>query len=200
MSRAQINGVLLCLLALFAWLNWRGPAATGRRNAEFPDPMARSVRYDTFDANPNFADGATLQPPVPGTLRVEASAWGSRESDRALLPKPGQPMDNPFPASDAAAMTRGRAAYTTFCVPCHGATGAGDGLVATHGYPAPPSLTAGSAADMDDASIFRIVSQGGIDMPGYASQMAPADRWRAIAYLRTLQGRGTAPKVAEPRR
>lgn len=200
MSRAEINGVLFCLLALFVWLNWRGPAATDRRHAEFPDPMARSVRYDAFDANPNFADGATLQRPVPGTVQFEASAWASRERERALLPRPGQAMDNPFPATDPAVLARGRATYTTFCVPCHGANGAGDGPVVRHGYPAPPSLTAGSAVDMDDVSVFRVVSQGGIDMPGYASQIAPADRWRAVAYLRTLQGRVASPPAVESRR
>ena len=194
------NTVLLLALLAVLLLKLFGPSETSVRNFEvFPD-MARAFRYNSFAPNPNFNDGATLQRPVPGTLRIEESAWLSRSQEADLIPAAGQPKDNPFPLSDAAALARGRAGYTSFCEPCHGATGAGDGPVTQHGYPAPPNLIAGSAADMDDVVLFRIVSQGGIDMPPYASQIPPSDRWRIVAHLRSLQGRAPSPVASAAQR
>jgi mono/diheme cytochrome c family protein len=78
--------------------------------------------------------------------------------------------------------------YATFCQPCHGAGGKGDGPVALRGFPPPPSLLAGKAVSMDDAQIFAILTKGQGNMPSYASQMSAEDRRAAVAHVRLLQG------------
>ena len=50
---------------------------------------------------------------------------------------------NPFKPADRAAVERGAVVFDTYCVPCHGTTGEGDGLVVQRGFPAPPSLSCG---------------------------------------------------------
>lgn len=147
----------------------------------FPD-MARTVRYNAFEANPNFPDGSTLRVPPPGTI------------PRGLLPltseavtPPGTTPENPFKTDDAAAAERGKVVFDTFCVPCHGATAAGDGLVVQHGFPAPPTLLRARTRAMDDARIFEIITNGSGGMPPYASQIAREDRWKAILHVRKLQ-------------
>ena len=76
--------------------------------------------------------------------------------------------------------------FDTYCVPCHGATGEGDGLVVQHGFPAPPTLVAG--ADSRDERRRRSSASSPTDpaaMPSYAAQIARDDRWKAILHLRT---------------
>jgi mono/diheme cytochrome c family protein len=82
---------------------------------------------------------------------------------------------------------RGADLYATFCTPCHGAAGAGDGAVVKRGFPAPPSLLAARAVDMKDGQLFHIVTYGQANMPGYASQIDEDDRWRVVAHVREMQ-------------
>lgn len=147
----------------------------------FPD-MYRTVRYNAFEANPNFADGSTLRVPPPGTIPRGLLPLASE----ALTP-PGTTPENPFKADDAAAVERGAVVFDTYCVPCHGATAAGDGLVVQHGFPAPPTLLRARTRAMSDAQIFGIISNGSGGMPSYATQVSRDDRWKAILHVRKLQ-------------
>lgn len=50
---------------------------------------------------------------------------------------------------------------------------------------------------MADGQLFHIVSAGQANMPGYAAQVLPDDRWRAILHLRALQAAGPPAGSAE---
>lgn len=147
----------------------------------FPD-MARTARYNAFEANPNFADGMTLRLPPPGTIPRGLLPVSSE----AVTPA-GTTPENPFKGDDAAAVDRGKVVFETFCVPCHGATGEGDGLVVQHGFPAPPTLLRPRTRAMSDAQIFNIITNGTGSMPWYSAQVSRDDRWKAIIHLRRLQ-------------
>ncbi|HEY3043462.1 MAG TPA: c-type cytochrome [Vicinamibacterales bacterium] len=182
MARALTVG-LAVMLVVSIGLNIaarRGPV-TRPPFEYFPD-MARTARYNAFEANPNFPDGSTLRVPPPGTI------------PRGLLPltseavtPPGTTPENPFKPDDAAAVERGQAVFETFCVPCHGAKAEGDGLVVQHGFPAPPTLLRARTRGMSDAQIFGIISNGSGGMPSYATQIAREDRWKAVLHVRKLQ-------------
>jgi mono/diheme cytochrome c family protein len=156
----------------------------------FPD-MVRSVRYNAFETNPNFPDGMTLRVPPNGTI------------PRGMLPPASDPRTpaggdpvNPFTPADTSAVERGTVMFNTYCVPCHGTSGEGDGLVVQHGFPAPPSLVSGRAPTMTDAELFNVISFGSGTMPAYAPQMERDDRWKAILHLRALQN--VPPPAAPP--
>ena len=185
MVRALTIGLAVALVASIG-LNIavrRGPITTTPFEY-FPD-MARSVRYNAFEANPNFPDGLTLRTPPNGTIPRGMLPLASAPT----TPAGGDPM-NPFTTADAAALARGTAMFDTFCVPCHGATGEGDGLVVQHGFPAPPSLVSGRAPTMSDAELFNVISFGSGTMPPYAAQMERDDRWKTVLRLRALQNAG----------
>jgi len=132
-----------------------------RRNWEAMPEMVRTVAYKSFSTNPNFADGKTLQLPPEGTVAREAP--------------PGAPRP-------------GATVYQTYCQPCHGLAGKGDGPVAMRGFPPPPSVLAEHAVHLTDDQMFEIVSHGQKNMPSYAVQVPPRDRRAAISYIRSLQG------------
>ena len=142
---------------------------------EYMPNMARTARYNAFEENPNFADGMTLRAPVPGTV------------PRGLPPLTEDSLSNPFAADDRAAVDRGAVIFSSFCQPCHGQAGQGDGLVVMHGFPQPPPLTRGQTQRKTDAQLFQILTNGQNTMPSYATQVSRDDRWRAILFLRTLK-------------
>jgi mono/diheme cytochrome c family protein len=147
----------------------------------FPD-MVRTARYNAFEANPNFPDGMTLRVPPAGTIPRGMLPLSSAPT----TPADGDPV-NPFTASDTGALQRGAVVFNAFCVPCHGATGLGDGIVVQHGFPAPPSLLDDGPRETADAQIFSVISDGFGNMPPYAAQIAREDRWKSILHLRKLQ-------------
>jgi mono/diheme cytochrome c family protein len=176
--------VLLLLTALAAFAVHGDPGSPGY---EFIPDMARSVPYDAYAPNPVTRDGRTLQPPVPGTI-----AWdGPPPFHYAATPedaeRAGRELRNPFPPSPAA-LARGRAVFQTFCAVCHGARGAGDGPLIPK-FPNPPSYTSARLITMADGQIFHVITRGSGMMPAYAGQIAPEDRWKVVAWVRTLQGR-----------
>jgi mono/diheme cytochrome c family protein len=171
--RVFVNSLLLVIVAALLSLNWILRADPDRRNVEFFPNMARSVPYDSFSANPNFADGMTLRNPAPGVVI------------RGF--EPVRNLNNPY--NDAQALARGAVIYATDCEICHGPAGKGDGTVAQRGFPMPPSLLAANARQLTDGQIYQIVSNGRKNMPSYAAQIDRADRWKAILYVRDIQRR-----------
>jgi mono/diheme cytochrome c family protein len=166
-----------------------------RPNVEVLPEMVRTAAYKAYSANPNFADGKTLQEPPPETIprgshRVELS--GS-EADAI---RAGEELSNPYNFEDLAAFTRGAFVFRTWCLPCHGATGRGDGPVAMRGFPAPPPFNSEKTLALKDGRMFHILTFGQKNMPSYASQVAEGDRWKAILYVRSLQRSAQATQAA----
>jgi mono/diheme cytochrome c family protein len=186
MMRVLVNSLLLVATLLLLALNVFLTADPSVRNFEVLPDMARSVAFDSFAPNANFADGKTLREPVAGTvvrglmpLHYTASKTDAERAGRELV--------NPF-VNDKRAAVRGAAVYAAQCETCHGPAGKGDGPVAKRGFPAPPSLLAARALALRDGQMFHILTYGQNNMPPYAAQVDRDDRWRVIAYVRQLQG------------
>lgn len=107
----------------------------------------------------------------------------AKEATRA-----GQELHSPL-EGNADELKRGQFVFETWCAVCHGPKGEGDGPVIGAGrFPGPPSLLAERARKLPDGHLFHIISRGQGIMPSYAVQVRPADRWKAIAWVRKLQG------------
>lgn len=185
----MIRRVLLAVTAAVLLLaNYALRPDPSKHNFEFLPDMAHAVSYQSFSANPNFADGKTLRQPVGGTV-----IYGSHPLHYAATPedaaRAGRELRDPFPAKDARALARGQVVFQNFCQVCHGPAGKGDGPVALRGFPAPPSLLAPHARGLADGQIFHILTYGQVNMPSYASQIDENDRWRAVLFVRSLQQR-----------
>ncbi|HKW99183.1 MAG TPA: cytochrome c [Bryobacteraceae bacterium] len=161
----KLNLFLLIVLTALVAANFGVSDNPTRRNFEAMPEMVRTIAYKSFAANPNFPDGKTLQLPPEGAI--------PRRSQRE-------------PARS------GVFVYQTYCQPCHGPAGKGDGLVAQRGFPPPPSLLVDHALRLTDEQIYQIMSRGQKNMPSYAAQVPPLDRRAVIPYVRELQ-RGPKP-------
>ena len=157
---------------------------------EYMPDMVHSVPYDAFAPNPVTADRKTLRRPAPGTIprgfRPFPYGPGPEEAERA-----GRELRNPFPPTPEV-MARGEELYGTFCRPCHGVTGQGDGPVAKK-FPPPPAYTSTGTRDLPPGRLYHVISHGSGRMPSYATQIAADDRWRLVHWVQTLQ-RAPAPQ------
>lgn len=159
--------------------------------------MTYSPAYDSYEPNPNFPNGTTLQVAVPGTIaRDEMPLHYEATPESAQLA--GEQLVNPRdPSSEdhSASVQRGGTAFQIFCTACHGGGGGGDddGPVAKRGFPPPPSLLAGKSVKMKDGQLFHILTYGQASMPTFAAQLSPDQRWDVVNYVRSLQ-RQAAPQ------
>ncbi len=120
--------------------------------------------------------------PPEGTVAITGRVDdGPRESADGLV--------NPV-AADSSALRRGKNAYYTYCQPCHGPEGYGNGAVAKS-LPIPPVDL--SRADLQDArsdgSFYYSIRHGNVIMPGYAYALSREQAWEVVHYVRTLRAK-----------
>lgn len=142
-------------------------------------PKYIPLRESTF-----FSDARSARPLVAGTV-----ARGQLHEDTLLYTgKIGGADATMFPFRvDERVMARGRERYDIFCAPCHGRTGAGDGMVVRRGYRRPPSYHDDRLRAAPAGHYFDVMTNGFGAMPDYAAQIPAEDRWAVVAYIRALQ-------------
>jgi mono/diheme cytochrome c family protein len=154
-------------------------ALAGCRQDMHNQPKYRPLRPGAF-----FADGSSARPLVEGTV-----ARGTLQEDEAFFTgrvAGADVKEMPFPV-DRPVLDRGQERYDIFCSPCHGATGAGDGMVVQRGYRQPPSFHIDRLRQADVGHFFDVATNGFGAMPDYRAQVGARDRWAITAYVRALQ-------------
>lgn len=153
----------------------------------FPD-MAYSRAYETYAENPNFKDGKTLQAPADGTYSREGEYYPYKKTDADLLK--AAKLKNPL-LPDTANIGRGKVVFQNVCLQCHGAKADGKGQLFVSGkYPFPPAnLLLPKTVNRTDGEIYHIITVGFGIMPPHEIIVQPNDRWKAVLYLRSLQGK-----------
>jgi len=161
-----------------------------------PD-MANSRAYETYSANPVFADGRTSQGPVAGTVKrgeeypvhIEMDKMGDTANYFA-----SRALPNPFDSLDATQMKETERLYLINCGICHGAKLDGNGPLWKDGdgpFPAKPAALVGDAKyeSMPAGQMFYSVTYGKNLMGSYASQLSAKQRWQVITYIKSKQGK-----------
>ncbi len=161
-------GLLVCLALV-----------TGCRQDMHDQPKYRGLRPSTF-----FADGSSARPLVEGTV-----ARGTLREDEAFFTgkvNSAFVKELPFPV-DEQVLDRGQERFNIYCTPCHGPTGAGNGMVVQRGFRQPSSFHIDRLRQADAGYVFDVITNGFGVMPDYRVQVPPRDRWMIVAYIRALQ-------------
>ncbi len=152
-------------------------------------------KFEAQEANAYFADNRAMRIPVAGTisrgfLRDDVDFFTGRSSDGLYVET--MPME-----VNEVVLARGEERYNIYCSVCHGKSGDGKGIIMVgnggggYGYaPAPnyhdEKYLAGGEKD-EDGYMYDVITNGFNSMPGYAQQIAVADRWAIVAHIRALQ-------------
>ncbi|HET7876061.1 MAG TPA: cytochrome c [Methylomirabilota bacterium] len=92
---------------------------------------------------------------------------------------------NPVPAT-AESVKKGGELFAVYCVPCHGPSGKGDGLVAAKFVPPADLSNPDLQRQRTDGYWQSYLSVGGAVMPAYGEALTPEERWHVVNYLRSL--------------
>jgi mono/diheme cytochrome c family protein len=150
---------------------------------ESMDQQNRFKTYGLATGVPFWPGPGEALPRVAGTVALGDL---DREAEIATPPSVSLPL-----------LRRGRERYDAICAPCHGLTGAGDGIIVARGFPKP--------APFDDPRLLRapashfveVIGQGSGRMYSFSDRVEPRDRWAIVGYIRALQVADTE-KAASP--
>ncbi len=144
-------------------------------------------RFDPQAYNPLFENKAATRKPPTGTvarglLRDSSELYQGRRPD-------GEYVERIPVAVNRKVLERGQKKYNTFCTPCHGKSGKGNGVImrGDYGYTPASSYHIERLRQVTDGYIYDVIANGVRNMPPYAQQIPVKDRWAIVAYVRALQ-------------
>ena len=146
--------------------------------------MQEQPKYGTYQPAGLWTNGTSARPLPDGVIA---------QSDLSLE----QAAANPPPVTTDL-VARGRERFDIFCAPCHGLSGRGDGIIAKHGFPSPPSYLGAKLLSAPAQHYYDVISNGYGVMYSYAARVEPRDRWAIVAYIRALQLAQHAPVAEVP--
>lgn len=125
------------------------------------------------------------QPSVAIASHTESPA-GAAMSRRSELPVSREQADLrlPNPIRSNAPVDAGRRLYDIYCVPCHGANAAGNGVVAPY-FGSMTDLTSPEIQQHGDGWFYATITNGTERMPRYISELTPDERWQIVHFLRS---------------
>ena len=178
----------------------RGPLAIAclalACQAVLPDPdferMIDQAKAKPYAVDPVDPALPAMRSPPEGTIEyARPDVRRQRASQHALetgIEANGDALARiPLPVTGAL-LARGRERFDITCATCHCLRGDCKSEVARHmDQRRPPDLLEDEVRAFSDGRIFRIIGGGYGLMPAYERQVAVADRWAIVAYLRALQ-------------
>ena len=189
-----------------------------------PPVLLERNMYDQERYNPEsyagfFPDHRTMRTPVEGTVARDHYEDDPEIATGLLSDDSGYVMTIPQSYVQrqgglAKVLERGRERFTIYCVPCHGQTGDGKGMVVckrdkvtdpceSRGFAPLPSYEDPRLRQMPDGQLFATITHGVRTMPAYGPQIPIRDRWAIVAYVRALQMSQLAqatPSQTEPKK
>lgn len=154
-------------------------------------------KYKAQRENPLFEDRRAMRLPLDGTVAV-----GQLKTDDHLNKgKVDGVFARTFPREITAStetIERGQERFGIYCAPCHGYSGAGDGMVhkraaalqeagVAGSWVPPTNLQQQTLYEQPVGQLFDSITNGVRNMPGYGHAVSTEDRWAIVMYLRALQ-------------
>lgn len=100
----------------------------------------------------------------------------------------GEKIVSPITSIDAPVIAAGNTLYGIYCIQCHGKDHDGNGTVGQSFAPLPGDLRSPKVQALAAGALFKEISYGipGGRQPALATTIAIDDRWKIIAYIKSL--------------
>lgn len=95
---------------------------------------------------------------------------------------------SPFKNDDSNVVASGKLLYVIYCAQCHGKYHDGNGTVGQSFHPLPSDLQSDKVQSLPQGTLFKEISYGVPNgrQPALATTIEVMDRWRIIAYVKSL--------------
>lgn len=90
-------------------------------------------------------------------------------------------------ASDASAISEGKAIWLKDCKSCHGVKGLGDGTKAEKIDISCGDFSSKEFQSLTDGEMYYKTTVGRKPMPSFKEKLSDTERWQVVAYMRTLK-------------
>lgn len=210
---------LLAIVLVVGFAGFRGDKFSHTPIEIFND-MDQQAKVKAQASNAFFSDGSGSRALIPGTVpmglhipTVTAASGGfaaygfsSGSSDYYNTGHIGDFWGDGFPDQvvvNAAFVRLGKERYDINCLPCHGKSGDGKGLLSHYNVPniadfQAAKFTTPTAADyVSNGNIFNTIGHGKGLMGSYGANIPVKERWAIVAWIRTMELSRTAP-LADP--
>jgi mono/diheme cytochrome c family protein len=174
-----------------------------KRRIHLIQDMDNQTKFRAQHPNAIFADERAMRPLVPGTVARGELDLDHHFTRGVTYGGDGKPQwATTFPSNvrvDMNLLRHGRERFNIYCMPCHGESGYGDGIIhqradqlvrtGTNGteWVQPKSLHEQLIREQPVGQIFNSITNGIRTMPAYDAQIPTADRWAIVAYVEALQ-------------
>ncbi len=155
---------------------------------EYAPQMYHPISYEPYvqlAANKFNADGKNMREPAKGSIaRGKMDYYYPLPNTNEGYERAAKEIKNPVEPTQEN-LAEGERLYGLYCSHCHGAAGAGDGLVAAK-FAQPPAYTA--RAYLAEGQIFHSIYWGKNAMGPHGSQLSPTEIWKVVHHVRKLMG------------
>ena len=129
-----------------------------------------------------------VRPHEEPLLIMEAGVVPVSDSEAMLRASKAEDLKSPLNLKDPAVIEAGKKLYFNFCYMCHGPNHDGKGTVGQSFSPLPTDLRSAKVQGLPVGVHFKEISYGFQDgrQPALATTIPVLDRWRIVAYVRSL--------------
>jgi mono/diheme cytochrome c family protein len=156
-------------------------------NYQFFPNMYEPVGYETYGESnafnsPTGEKGRVSQVPPKGTIKQGFTPYDIPNSPEGYAAS----KNNPSPlTADKIDLEKGKELFNVYCAICHGEQGDGKGnLVKREKFLGVPSY---KEREVNQGSIFHIVTYGINSMGSHANQLSQEERWQVAEYVMKLK-------------
>lgn len=164
---------------------------------EYAPQMYVSHSYEPYSQVEEHSinkDGKNMREPVAGTIARSGVGYDNTKLElmynypigKDSLEYAAQVLKNPLESNDKN-LAKGKYYYDTYCSPCHGKEGKGDGLVGQK-YGGVPNYQASYIVNQPSGHIYHVITKGKGRMWAHGSQIRPEERWQIVMYVNKLRG------------
>lgn len=129
-----------------------------------------------------------VRPHEQPLLLMEEGVVPFSAAEEVLRATKGEDLKSPLDLEDPAVVEEGKKLYFNFCFMCHGPNHDGNGTVGQSFHPLPTDLRSAKVQSKAEGVHFKEISYGVPDgrQPALATTIPVLDRWRIVAYLKSL--------------
>ena len=118
-------------------------------------------------------------------MLISTSLFAQTKGAKWEPPKSADNLKNPL-AGNTETLKYAQVLYTSYCTPCHGNKGKGDGPAAAGLAIKPADHSSAAIQIKTDGALYWEMTEGHNPMPSYKTALTDNQRWELVNYIRTL--------------